>query len=228
MNGSNIYYMGDVHCEWPIVNRFLNKKNYPEYLIQCGDFGYWPHYHGAMGLLGGRKIFDQFGLRNKDTKIYFCDGNHDNHDELKKLVKLHGHVPIEIMHNVFYCPRGTVVEINYKKHLFFGGATSIDKNHRIPGDTWWSGENISIEDLTELPDEKIDIVISHTAPDYFKISKAFEGRDYNRLALNVIYDKYKPKRWIFGHFHQYMNGQHNGCHWTALAHIEHCTDRFCI
>jgi len=64
--------------------------------------------------------------------------------------------------------RGSVLKLPDKRNiLFIGGALSIDKKQRTIGYDWFPQETISQKNIFELPDEKIDIVISHTAPKYF-------------------------------------------------------------
>lgn len=220
ITANRIFTIGDTHAEWGRLNKWLSRHNYPDVVLQVGDFGWWPHYHNRAGLLSGHKLFDQYGIRNKNTKIFWCDGNHENHDDLQELVEKHGRVPIETSENIFYCPRGSVVTINNTNFLFFGGATSIDKARRVPGDSWWAGENISERDIYQIPDIKIDIVISHDAPAYFKLRGFNNEHDYNRKALNTIFDKYRPYRWMFGHYHCYQYGYTRGCKWHGLSNIE--------
>jgi len=220
MEAESIYVVGDVHAEFPAFNKMI-KETSPDIILQCGDFGWWPHKHNLAGFIGKTKLFDQYGIRNGDTKIYWCDGNHENHDDLRLLVDKHGRVPIEVMPNVFYCPRGSTLVINNKTYLFFGGATSIDKCMRIPGDSWWSGENITNDDLDSLPDIRVDVVITHAAPKYFKFNKIIDSdRDFNRNALNFLFDKYKPNFWYFGHYHLYNSGVFRECRWTCLSDIQ--------
>ncbi|NCD12782.1 MAG: metallophosphoesterase [Epsilonproteobacteria bacterium] len=221
LESKNIWVVGDIHAEWPKFNKWLSRKNYPDIVLQVGDFGWWPHYHNRQGL-SGKKFFDQYGIRNKTTKIFWCDGNHENHDDLQALVKKHGITPIEVMPNVFYCPRGSTISINGKNILFFGGASSIDKEMRIPGDSWWPGENISQRDMASLPDMEIHTVVSHTCPS--KFTKFFNKRNFqhdsNALALNQIFDLYKPHRWYFGHYHLFDLSSCGQCNFTCLSNIE--------
>ena len=219
ISAESIYVVGDLHAEFPRFNKWLSRFNYPDVVLQTGDFGWWPHYHGRQGLLPGKKIFDQYGLRNKKTKIFWCDGNHENHDDLALLVAKHGRVPIEVQPNVFYCPRGSVVTINGSNVLFFGGATSIDKAMRVPGDSWWVGENIAQSDIMYLPDCKIDVVVSHCCPTKFS-KMHWYTTDGNNVALDVILDKYKPAMWFFGHYHEFKKGLNHHCKWKCLSNIE--------
>lgn len=164
-----IVVCGDFHGEFQIVNSFINKKT-PSIILQCGDFGWWPRANGKdIGSIR-RKIWNQYSLKNKETKIYWCPGNHEDWEELNKISKDKN----EILPNVFYMERGRVMELpDGRKVLFMGGAYSIDRKYRVhrSGDFgWFEEETISQKDIYNLTDEKIDIVISHTAPIEFKVS----------------------------------------------------------
>ncbi len=210
---------GDFHAYFKKVNKFLNKKPDVKTILQCGDFGYWPKFHNVTYTTsyGRNKGFDQYALRNKDTQIYFCDGNHEDHESLRSLENN------EIMKNVFYMKRGSVLTLpDGRKVLFIGGAYSIDKDIRTPGKDWFPEEIISQQDIYNLPDTEIDIVISHTAPTEFKVFDYHMDffKDSSRDALSYVLQKYHPKLWYFGHMHTFKQGFVSDCRWTCLSSIE--------
>jgi hypothetical protein len=189
-----IIIIGDVHGEFARLNVIINKHK-PDVILACGDFGYWPKFRSQE-------------IKPGNTKIYFCDGNHEDHHSLIDLMEYVRDKPIPIQKNVFYMPRGTVLEIDNKKILFIGGAESIDKEYRIPGKTWFPEESITQEDLDKLPDIKPDIIISHTCPAFVmeEMNMTYWGDkspdEQSPTLLNKVYEKYKPARWYYGHFHQ--------------------------
>lgn len=221
IEAKKIVVVGDTHADFTSVNWLLKDLDYPDVMIQVGDFGWWPHAHNT-NLFGGRKLFDQFAIRPGKTKIFWCDGNHENHDDLQKMVEEKGRVPIEVQENVFYCPRGSNVWINGMNYLFMGGADSVDKAWRTPGLSWWAGENISEADLASLPIQKVDVVISHTCPSYFNLKTDYHDDDPNRKPLDYVFDMYRPKFWFFGHHHTADNGRTKGCTWRCLDKIDGC------
>jgi len=195
-----IMIVGDIHAEFGWLNILINKKQ-PDIIIACGDFGYWPKYNKTGKLLG----FDTDDIKPQKTKIYWCDGNHEHHDLLDNLVKDKAE-PIEIKENVFFCPRGTILDINGENFLFMGGADSIDKHFRKQGIDWFPQEVIKQNDVYKIPSNvKIDVVISHTCPtmllhEMVKYNPA-KWKDCSNDALQYVYDEYKPKKWFFGHWH---------------------------
>lgn len=200
--------IGDVHCKFRLLNKLIETEE-PEILIQTGDFGVF---------LKG--LDDLNEVEPKNTKIYFIDGNHDNHEVLDafELGKIH-----EVRPNIFFCAFGSTLDIDGKTYLFCGGADSIDKGVRTPGFDWWPTERIREVDLAALPNAntKIDVVVSHTAPDYFDLKLQQKFGDYydpSTRALSYVFDMFKPRMWWFSHFHKGLEGRHKQCLWTLL----HC------
>lgn len=224
-----IIIMGDIHADFGSLNQFLNKQK-PDIVLQCGDFGWWPHRHGTEKITRNRR-FDQYSIKPQSTKIYWCDGNHENHDDLQERVKATPDGPIEIpVPGCFYMPRGSILTLDDGRNiLFFGGAMSTDKEGRVEGDDWWAGEVPTSADLdfaraqVEAHGGRVDIVISHTGPVAFLRQLAKNEIDQDRLTdptvalLDILLDEFRPKRWFFGHFHLHAKGEDQGCAWQALS-----------
>ena len=197
--------VGDVHGSWGALNNLINSKK-PNIILQCGDFGFWPSLHP----IGPKDI------KNKDCKIFWCDGNHEDHWALGKLKNN------EVAPNVFYMKRGSTLTLpDGRTVLFMGGAESVDRKWRTIGFDWFPDEIIKPRELDFLPDTTVDIVISHTCPlsfdmDSFVITKD-KLIDPSRHALSYVLHCYKPKLWYFGHFHKWGKGKFEGCEWTALS-----------
>lgn len=158
-----IMVLGDIHAEWNSLNTLINSKK-PDIILQCGDWGYWKNFHGLQvsNGKGGTYKFDLYGVKNHKTKIYFADGNHEDHWSLMKLDNN------EIQPNIFYMKRGSTLTLpDERVVLFIGGANSIDKHSRTFGVDWFPEEVITNKDINNLPDTKVDIVISHTCPENF-------------------------------------------------------------
>lgn len=210
--------VGDLHGEWKYLNTLINHKK-PDIILQVGDFGWWPHFHNKTGLSSENKKFNQFGIKNKNTKVLWIPGNHENWDDLNCLTT---DEPFEIQDNITYCPFGTIIEINGLNILCCGGAESTDKESRTKGLDWWKSEIITQKEMDNLPECKIDVVISHTIPRFFfeQATWTWYHERYNdpsTYALQLIFTKYQPKRWYSGHFHHYHKQKINDCEWTSLS-----------
>lgn len=224
-----IFTIGDIHADFGALNQFINKKK-PDIILQCGDFGWWPHRHGTEKITRNRR-FDQYSLKPGATKVYWCDGNHENHYDLKERMKASPGQPLEIpVRGCHYMPRGSVLTLpNGKTVLFFGGAMSTDKEGRIEGDDWWAEEIPTSADLdsartqVEAHGGRVDIVISHTAPVAFlrqlpknKIDP-IRFEDPTVALLDAALQEFRPGRWFFGHFHLEAQGEDHGCTWQCLS-----------
>ena len=207
-----IIVMGDVHGDWGSLNEVLNSHPNIAMVLQCGDFGWWPR-------VSSKYLPRPIAIKNKKVKILWCDGNHEDFEEIKQFKDS------EILPNVFYMERGSIAELpDKRKILFIGGGLSIDRKDRIQrsGDYgWFEEETISQKDIEELPDEKIDIVISHTAPESFKLidyhNDGLYPKDPSRKALDYVLEKYRPKLWYFGHMHKFQMGKYKDCTWIGLS-----------
>jgi hypothetical protein len=233
---NQVIVMGDLHGVWSQANHLINQKK-PQIVLQCGDFGYWPKWDNTTTIVvednfDGQKLkpFNQYGIKPEDARIYWCDGNHEDHESLKKIRDAG---IFEIQPNVFYQPRGSTLELpDGRVVLFMGGADSVDKRERTPGRDWFPEETIKSKDLDNLPNYAVDIIISHTAPKEFykKLMTTRNLETYNwedkfndpsREALSYILHKYKPSLWYFAHFHIFGRGYYENTRWCCLNMAGH-------
>lgn len=132
----------------------------------CGDFGYWPHTAPAHTWFPAAEIAPPAGdtkpygiktavpfLKDGHIKIYWCDGNHENHDTLDELECLHMDMPfIPVMSSVYFARFGSVLTLlDGTRVMFCGGAASDDADERIPGLEWWPQEAVDAADMQHLP-----------------------------------------------------------------------------
>lgn len=216
---NKIYVMGDIHGLFGKLNTFISKKR-PDIILQCGDWGYFPKEFNRSYLdsMGNRRTWN-VDIKSPCTKIHFAPGNHEDWEALNKLTNN------ELWHNVFYQPKGSTLRLpDGRNVLFMGGAYSIDSAYRTAGHDWFpADERVNQKDINNLPDMKIDMVVSHTAPKEFVIKDSRKELrlipDSSREGLSYILNKYRPKRWFFGHFHTFQKGLYNDCYWTALGDL---------
>ena len=210
-----IYILGDVHGDWVRLNQFINRK-LPKVVILAGDVGYfWKH-----------DFYDSVGkIKTNGTKVYWIPGNHENMDWCKSAKFPPGPKGIyEIEKDIFMCAFGSMKKFGGQQFLFCGGADSIDKHHRTVGKSWWRNETIQNYEFDALPDPKkvkIDVVVSHTKPNYFHLNhvdnyKIDKYNDPSCAALDQVFDMYKPSKWFFGHFHHAGHDKYQECEWIAL------------
>lgn len=218
-------FVGDTHGRFDKLNQLIAQHK-PDNVFVCGDFGYWNEQ-----TFGGPdyNLWDR--IVTNDTKVYFCDGNHEDFNMLDKLVEQHGYrKPILVAKNVYYCPRGSELILeDGTSVLFFGGAYSVDKPLRIKDINWFEQEQATFEQLDRVQNKQYDIVVSHTCPMrcLFDVSmktginRAKINHTQTEQVLDKLFDIVQPKLWFFGHWHQYGNFEYNGCKLVMLNICAH-------
>ena len=111
---------------------------------------------------------------------------------------------------MYHVCRGSVLELEGKTYLCFGGAESQDKDDREPGVNWWKQEMPSDEEYDtcrrnlETVDYKVDYVLTHDAPSRFLDFTALALGESNRLHLflDEILLKLTYEKWFFGCYHK--------------------------
>jgi hypothetical protein len=213
---------GDVHAYWEELNITIARvvRRYPNIhrFIQVGDWGYKMHNRGPLKL-SSKFLDDQELTIAASVPKHWCDGNHDNHEQLA-------------LDNGLWQPdwryqsRGSVLTVGEHNIMFFGGASSIDKDHRVTGATWWPQESIKYTQVAKALEynQKVDIIISHEFPLAFPYAswKDDFGKS-DREGLQALLDHFKPRLWIFGHHHDYKHGETNGTLWACAPIIEQRT-----
>ena len=208
-----IFVTGDTHGSMGMSK--FNTKNFPiqkeltkdDYMIICGDFG-------LVFSLDKEEEYWLNWLNNKNYVTLFCCGNHENFDALDKYpVSIWNGGKVHfIKDNVIHLMRGQIFTINGKKIFTFGGADSIDKQHRTEGKSWWKREmpsNAEYEeglDNLEKCDWKVDYVISHDCSQgvFEKLMAGLWVKSLTSINkyFEVLEEKLEYKQWYFGHYHE--------------------------
>jgi hypothetical protein len=242
-----IIVAGDLHGHWRSTNQLISRKR-PSIFLQCGDFGWWPKWHKTtfissqsyrtdpMTGIKHPRPWNQYGLRPGDASVYFCPGNHEDWEDLETRATSKEHTSIKVHKNTFYMPRCSTLTLpDGRIVLFIGGALSTDKAYLKPGLDWFPEETIKERDMDNLPEDRVDIVISHTCPIEFKrsvleivlrkkneewkLNDPFwleKWKDPSCYMLSHVLEKYEPSLWFFGHFHISANDVYRKTRWFAL------------
>lgn len=209
---------GDTHGDYV---RFIENNmgddawNKDDFLIICGDFGFV-----FLDNYTEKSYLDY--MEQKTYTILFCDGNHENFPLLYSYPEVEwngGRVHL-IRDNIFHLMRGQIYEINGKTIFTMGGAYSIDREYRRLGYSYWSEELPSKKEYEEATDNlakhnnKVDIIITHTAPnavvnmlidslskEALEKSNNDKGDSELRVFLEKVYNEVEFDKWYFGHFH---------------------------
>ncbi|HRW20652.1 MAG TPA: metallophosphoesterase family protein [Bacteroidales bacterium] len=203
---------GDVHGKFREFGYRL--KNFIEnaIVIVAGDVGMGFHKPGYY-----RDEFTKLNktLVKKNIVVFFVRGNHDDPEYFRWETPLN-----DELSNIMLVPDYYTLKTGAGNVLCVGGAISIDRKHRVIDESYWAGEPcIYDEDAINELEDKIDVVVTHTAPDYVKpFTKlgienwTFYDRELEtdclieRGVMNNIYQQlkekgHKVKYWGYGHFH---------------------------
>lgn len=214
-----VYVTGDIHGgadmqklrDWELGDSLASD----DYLIIAGDFGFpWD--------FSTEECADIAWLESCPYTVLFVDGNHERFDHWAER-------PMELWHGgltqrlsdtspIRRLTRGEVFELDGSTVFTMGGATSVDKEYRIPYSSWWP---------QELPDERnfeearakldsvgwtVDYVITHTCSTRMLSSTLYPASGWNcpsvdRLTafFDELEDRLDYKRWYYGHFHRDTN-----------------------
>ena len=218
----DIVALGDVHGEFGRLNNFVNHRN-PQIVLQCGDFGYWPNLNEKRR----NRWHEPTEPKMHETKLYWCDGNHEEFTSLADLTDN------EVYPNVFWMKRGSTLDLpDGRKVLFLGDAKSVDQEIRLVQEAmtglklWFPEEQLHEDVVRALPEMQVDIVVSHAAPREFRIWGAgydAKEKDPTRLALSLAWTRFRPKLWFFGHYHARIRGEFKGTEYFGL-NMAGCSD----
>lgn len=193
-----MWFIGDIHGRFDDYFKLVQKLDM-DCSIQLGDFGL-----GFPGRPGPAKW-------NLDHR--FIRGNHDSPNACREHPNYlgdFGYLPAQDMY-------------------YISGAWSIDYKTRIMGVSIWPDEELSYEELDkiikEIPEKKPRVIISHDCPDcirgqLFGFDRFFPTK--TGKAFDVVFERWQPTWWIFGHYHRGKQTKINGTHFICLQELECC------
>lgn len=141
-----VYVTGDIHSgldmqklrDWELGGSLTSD----DYLIVAGDFGFpWD--------FSAEECADIAWLESRPYTVLFVDGNHERFDhwEERPMEPWHGGLTQRLSDTspIRRLTRGEVFELDGSTIFTMGGATSVDREYRVPYSSWWP---------QELPDER--------------------------------------------------------------------------
>lgn len=194
-------FVGDIHGSFGLIPRLRKGCTDFDEIIIVGDVGVGFNWESDERL---RTYLD--ATKHVSPKIRFIRGNHDDPEKIKTVPG--------------YIEDGTIENGT----LYVGGAYSIDKDYRIPGLSWWRGEELSDRWWHEFLDglknpEEIHTVVTHDCPDI--VLPHFHYRSQLRTNtggwLNVLLTNLpNVKTWVFGHHHRNLIVEIDGVKFFCL------------
>ena len=200
-----LYVTGDIHADIRrLKGRAAKQLKKGDILLVCGVFGFL--WDGSPKEL---RLLDWLGKR--PYQILFVEGTHDNIDLLSGYPEetLYGGQVRRVSGNCCQLLRGECYEIEGKRVFALGGGESTDMDIRVEGETWWSRELPSAEELAHAREtlaslnQQVDYIITHSvAPTVNKFLDREQMQINLLLAfLNEISETVQFKRWYFGSCH---------------------------
>ena len=200
-----LYVTGDIHADIRrLKGRAAKQLKKGDILLVCGDFGFL--WDGSPKEL---RLLDWLGKR--PYQILFVEGTHGNIDLLSGYPEetLYGGQVRRVSGNCCQLLRGECYEIEGKRVFALGGGESTDMDIRVEGETWWSRELPSAEELAHAREtlaslnQQVDYIITHSvAPSVNKFLDREQMQINLLLAfLNEISETVQFKRWYFGSCH---------------------------
>jgi hypothetical protein len=172
----HVLIAGDWHgnLDWALhvldeADKLFTRASEPRRIvIQLGDFGFRPApANPDLQALNA-------ALRERGMELWFIDGNHDYHPDLRAATVLEhsfdnypvGSARLLGHHRIRYLPRGTRWSWAGRTWLAVGGAASVDRLARTEGVDWWPEEEITAEqEAAVIAAGPADVLLSHDCPD---------------------------------------------------------------
>ncbi|MFN4804518.1 MAG: metallophosphoesterase [Akkermansiaceae bacterium] len=214
MKSKPTYLLGDHHSAYDDLITALMRRG----LRQCrlihvgdGEEGYPDHWDSETP----ERLDNAFA--SLEIEYLSIRGNHSNPHVFDGSIMLP---------NFKLLPDYTRLEIEGETWLFVGGAISVNRLDRVPGQTWWAEEEMVLQEDLAKPS---DVLVTHTGPTLttpkwnefvasyaaaeaaigtksLKRELAEEATRHDRLGELV-----KPKVWYHGHHHHSATHKQKGC-----------------
>jgi len=194
-------------------------------IVHTGDLGVWVR-SAAMEALS-------MALHQHGVRMLWVDGNHDDHPGLAHIPPdVHGLHPVA--DQIWHLPRGYRWTWSRLRFLALGGAHSIDRRLRTPGQDWWPQEAITTtQALAAISQGPADVMVTHDCPSGVTPAGLVSplpdawvpevpAADAHRALLGSVVDEVGPAWLIHGHYHARYTAHRTGpartCRVEGLSH----------
>jgi Calcineurin-like phosphoesterase len=131
----------------------------PGIIVHLGDFGIWPGPSGPSYLAS----LDE-ALTAASCELWFVDGNHEDFSQLGRL-RPDDSGRSRVSERIWYLPRGHRWRWHDREWLALGGAVSLDRAGRTPGQDWWPEEEITWRQAgAVISAGRADVMVTHECP----------------------------------------------------------------
>lgn len=220
---STIALAGDWHANTPyaVASIAHARAGGAQAIVHLGDFGYRfePEFLAALD--------DALG----DVPLYFIDGNHERFPWLLAQ-PIDGRGVRPLSRRIAHLPRGFRWSWSGRSWLALGGAHSVDRLFRAPGEAWWPHEPLSTDDVRRaIAPGPTDVLVCHDAPAGIPVPHTYANGTFpaadeaageaHRDLVRAVVDRTWPRLIAHGHFHQHYRSTLGAATVLGLAHDHH-------
>ncbi|WP_372446053.1 antitoxin VbhA family protein [Microbacterium maritypicum] len=157
------------------------------------------------------------------TAIYVTNGNHEPWDKITPLLDQYPGEAVRISDITWLLPRPARLTIGGRSVLSLGGASSVDRESRQEGLTWWPDEAIADEHVVAaIAGGPADLMLTHESPantpvrpvqkllrtnPHWFTKAALEASAASRARVSQVWDAVRPELLAHGHMHVGAGGQ---------------------
>lgn len=157
------------------------------------------------------------------TGIYVTGGNHEPWGEITPLLNRYPGEAIQVSSLTWLLPRPARLTIGGRSVLSLGGASSVDRESRVEGLTWWPQEAITDEHVAAaIAGGPADLMLTHESPADTPVRRvreilrtnphrfpkaALEASAASRARVSEVWDAVNPELLAHGHMHVGAGGQ---------------------
>ncbi len=166
---------------------------------------------------------DEIFAETSITRFCVTLGNHEQWDEITPLLEKHPGEAVQVSELTWILPRPARLTISGRSVLSLGGASSVDREFRQEGVTWWPDEAITDAQVAEaISGGPADLMLTHESPagtpvravreilrnNPHRFTKAaLETSSASRARLSKVWDAVRPELLAHGHMHVGAGGQ---------------------
>ncbi|WP_301110822.1 metallophosphoesterase [Microbacterium sp.] len=157
------------------------------------------------------------------TTMYVTMGNHDRWGEISPLLAKHPGEAVRVSEITWLLTRPMRMTIGGRRVLSLGGASSIDRESRIEGLTWWPDEAITDLHVAEaIAGGPADLMVTQEGPAGTPVrpvreilrtnphrwpTAALEASAASRARITEVWDAVRPELLAHGHMHVAAGGK---------------------
>lgn len=208
--GPRTWLAGDWHAEVPWIQRAIpamGRTSDATTILHVGDL--WPSDELV-------ETIDYWCERAGITHLVLTGGNHEPWSELEALLaEAPGHA-VRVSEVVWLLPRPARLTVGGRRVLSVGGATSVDREMRIPGRNWWDYEETTDEQVEQaIAWGDTDLLITHESPETVTPAvrhilekpapwipqSALRDSAAGRARIERVMQATHPRLAVHGHYH---------------------------